>query len=540
MKKPHLKLTALCLVLALLLSGCVNIDFAGYLENLLNVLTGALVVSFEDMEYTRPDTDTLLDAIDSCRESAATETDLDTLMDEVYDIFEGFYQFHTAYCLSNIHYCKDLTDTYWEEEYNYCMDHSSEVQAAMDQLLYTLADSPLREQLESEDYFGAGYFDDYEGDSLWTEEFTGLMDQESQLVTRYYTLTAQSAEYDVYSEEFYSTVGADMAQLFLELVQVRQQIAASAGYASYPEFAYDFYYNRDYTPDQAAAYMSDVQTELKSLYRNLSPDVWDTYYAYCSEEDTFAYAQECANAMGGTIADAFALMEEANLYDISYSENKYNASFEVFLLSYGEPYIFVNPQMTNADKLTFVHEFGHFCNDYASYGSVAGVDVAEIFSQAMEYLSLCYCEDTEDLARMKMADSLCVFVEQSIYASFEQQVYGLTGEDLTAKNVQALFQQTGNAFGLDGTGWDSRMYVLIPHFFTSPLYVISYVVSNDAAMQFYQLELASQGAGLTLYEQSLSTMESDFLAFVESAGLQSPFAEGRVKSIRETMEQILR
>ena len=539
MKKLLSKLTALCLVLAMLLSGCANIDLSGYLENLLAYFAGTMKVSFEDMEYTRPDPDALLDLIDGCIEKAAAETKIKKLMDAVYDVFEGYYQFHTAYSLANIHYCKDLTDTYWEEEYNYCMEHNSEVQAAMDQLLYALADSPLRKELEDEAYFGPGYFDDYEGDSIWDDTFTALMDQESLLVTQYYTLTAESANYNPYSEEFFTTVGADMAQLYLELVQVRQQIATYAGYASYPEFAYDFYFARDYTPDQAVSYMADVRTELKDLYLNLSYDVWEPYYESCSEEDTFAYVEACADAMGGTVADAFALMRDANLYDISYSENKYDASFETFLYAYGEPYIFVNPQGTCWDKLTFVHEFGHFCNDYASYGRVTGIDVAEIFSQAMEYLSLFYCDDTEDLARAKMADSLCVFVEQSVYASFEHQVYSLTGDDLTVENIRSLFEQTGTAFGLDSTHWDSRSYVLIPHFFTSPMYVISYVVSNDAALQFYQLELANKGAGLTLYEQNLATEEPDFLAFVESAGLQNPFEPGRVKDIRETLEQIL-
>ena len=39
------------------------------------------------------------------------------------------------------------------------------VDAALDQLYYLLADSIHREALEGEDYFGEGFFDDYEGDS---------------------------------------------------------------------------------------------------------------------------------------------------------------------------------------------------------------------------------------------------------------------------------------------------------------------------------------------------------------------------------------
>ena len=71
------------------------------------------------------------------------------------------------------------------------------------------------------------------------------------------------------------------------------------------------------------------------------------------------------------------------------------------------------------------------------------------------------------------------------------------------------------------------------------MYVVSYVVSNDAALQIYELEKASTGAGLELYENNLDTMEAGFLAFVESAGLSSPFVSGRVAQVRKTLEAVL-
>ena len=233
-------------------------------------------------------------------------------------------------------------------------------------------------------------------------------------------------------------------------------------------------------------------------------------------------------------------MERVGLYDISYGENKYNASFSVFLVSYYESYIFVNPSMMVWDQLTFAHEFGHFCSDYAAGGSIAGIDVAEIFSQGMEYLSLCYAEDAEDLQILKMADSLSVYVEQAAYASFEHQVYGLEEEELTVENIRALFEQTCNAYGLDVWQWDSRRFVEITHFFTSPLYVTSYVVSNDAALQLYRMEQEEKGTGLKLYQSQLATEESGFLAFVEAAGLESPFVEGRLAETRKMLEELLK
>ena len=103
----------------------------------------------------------------------------------------------------------------------------------------------------------------------------------------------------------------------------------------------------------------------------------------------------------------------------------------------------------------------------------------------------------------------------------------------------ALFEEIAHQYGFDIWGTTGSELVTIPHFFTEPLYVFSYVVSNDAAMQLYQKELESPGAGLALYESSLTSTETDFLAFLASAGLHSPFTVGRLGEVKATFEAIL-
>ena len=152
-------------------------------------------------------------------------------------------------------------------------------------------------------------------------------------------------------------------------------------------------------------------------------------------------------------------------------------------------------------------------------------------------LSLIYGDETEEMT--KMVDSLCTYVEQAAYAAFERAVYQLHPNDLTGERIIALFEEITNQYGFDlweSTGSD---FVTIPHFFTEPLYVFSYVVSNDAAMQLYQKEVETPGSGLEMYESSLTSTETDFLAFLASAGLHSPFTHGRLTEVRATFEAIL-
>jgi oligoendopeptidase F len=129
-------------------------------------------------------------------------------------------------------------------------------------------------------------------------------------------------------------------------------------------------------------------------------------------------------------------------------------------------------------------------------------------------------------------------VEQAAYASFESQVYGLTGDALHVEAVRDLFGQTLEQFGMDGI-LEDRSYVMVGHFFTNPQYIISYVVSNDAALQLYQMEKEQAGAGLACYEQNLSTEHSDFIAFLAAAGLDSPFAYGHIGKVRKTISDAL-
>lgn len=540
MKKLRIRLAALLLAVVILLSGCSGTFFSDLWDRFQTSIQLGMAVPFSDMTYDRPDMAQFRTALEDTLAQIPGETDVDALMESVYTLYEFFYDFSTNYNLANIRYCQNMTDIYWEQEYNWCMENSSEVSAGMDRLLYALADCSLREELESDDFFGEGFFDRFEGESLWDEAFTQLMEQEAALTARYYELNAQALEVEYYSPAYFDGVGTQIEEVYLELIRLRQQIAREAGYESYPEFAYEFYYYRDYAPDAAMTFLEDIRRELVPLYTALDDDVWAPMLETCTEEQTYAYVQACAEALGGVALDAFRLMEHAELYDITYSENKYDASFEVFLMNYFTPFVFMCPMGNGRDQLTFVHEFGHFCNDYAAGGSVVGVDVAEVFSQGLEYLSLCYCPDTQALTRMKMADSLSVFVEQSAYASFEHRVYLLEEEALTVENVRKLYQQTAEDFCLAVPGRDCREYTLIPHLFISPMYVVSYVVSNDGAMQIYQAELTETGSGVALWENGLYTMQEGYMGFLQEAGLESPFAEGRAAALRKIFEEKLK
>ena len=529
--KKCLRLIALLLCCALL-TGCTLMSNG-------NDLSEMGLTAYSDMVYERPDMEKLEQRLNTALEAAAG-TDFGAIIQSIYDFYDEYDLFFTQYSLADIRYCADLTDDYWEAECDFCALNSPRVDAMLEELYYALAKSPCLEQLEGEDYFGPGYFDSYQGENNWDEEFTALLERQSELTNQYYELSNRGSGYEPESEEYFQAVYEDMASLLIQLVKVRHDIAEYWGYGDYNAFAFDYSYYRDYPVADSRAYLEEIARELVPLYRQVNESgIWQDAFPYASQEDTYKYVARAARKMGGIVDESFYTLNICGLYDIGYGENKYPSSFEVYLTTYDLPFVFMAPTMTTYDYLVFAHEFGHFCCDYAAYGSYAGMDVLEIFSQGMEYLSLCYGDAPENLTKMKMADSLCLYVEQAAYAEFEMALYDLPEEELTEENIRALYRQVAESYGFGSVGYDDREFVTITHYYTSPLYILSYVVSNDAALQLYQMEQVSVGSGLSCFQENLTTQEYYFLSFLNSAGLESPFAEGRLQSVRALFEEIL-
>ena len=53
------------------------------------------------------------------------------------------------------------------------------------------------------------------------------------------------------------------------------------------------------------------------------------------------------------------------------------------------------------------------------------------------------------------------------------------------------------------------------------------------------MELEEEGTGLKVYEESLTASAWSFGEFLEDAGLESPFAEGRVDDVKAIFEEVL-
>ena len=531
----------------------------------------AEIPTFRQMSYERPsldELDALIAAAEEAMDSGADYAAVEPLLD---DCFDYSYHFDTMYTLADIRSCLDLTDEYYAEEYLWCAENYTLVQQAIDGLYYACAASPLAEELEKE-YFWEGFIEQYsdESESIYNDTTVALMQEESNLIAEYRALSAEpvvefrgkeepldellarlrGSAYNEAVTAYYTQVNERYADIFIRLVAVREKLAAELGYNSYEEMQYLYGYERDYTPEQAEAYLQDIKTYMVPLYRRLADSAipYQVWYSSVDEETLVDILHDAVADFGGDVSEAFSFMLRYELCDLKHDSRKADMSFETYLSDYEAPFVFLNASESNEDILTFAHEFGHFSDAYVNLNAYETVDLAEVYSQAMEYLVLSRLgeqieeDEVENLARIKMIDTVEMYIQQASFAEFEHRVYALGADNLSAEVLNETARQVAKDYGYYNSNYDAfyaLSWVDIPHYYEQAFYIVSYPVSNDLAMQIYELEREEAGAGLQRYLDNLERDFSGLMGLVDASGLESPFDPGRVEKIAATAREVL-
>lgn len=523
-------------------------------------------VAFEDMEYTRPDAAALCKALGELEKLVKN----DGSFDEVGAAFEAAYSdyslFNTMDSLSYIRHTIDLNDEYYETENNWCEEQSPLIEQALEKCYIAMGQSDLRDRLE-EEYFTEGFFDFYDENQIYSNDrVVKLMQKDNDLQAQYMALQSdqtiewngeevlyedivgdESLDYDSYLRAYqlyYNKYNPQVGEIFAEMIRTRNEIAKELGYDTFADFAYSYYYDRDYTPEEAEDYLSDIAAELAPMYFYAVYGAQST--TPCSTDEVLDLFEKTVYRFGGEFATSYEFMQAYDLMDITDSSSKMPGSYVTYLSSYQMPFLYVSPTGKLDDLLTCCHEFGHFVDGFVNCNGTSSIDCNEIFSQGLEFLSLSRAEldddEREALTISKVADSLLTFVSQAAYAEFELRAYALPDDQLNTEGLNALFLECMEEFGQSYTGMEDIIapgWIDIQHFLIAPYYVISYCVSNDAALQIFQLE-EENGTGLETYRALMSTSSGNtILALLEENGMESPFEPGRVEELADFFEDYL-
>jgi len=562
MKKGFAAVVAM-LLCAALLTGCSG---AWMYTVLLRTGEERRTVPFSQMEYERPDIDRLVETLRAAAEeieAGCRQDRAEALLDACSEEYEAFI---TADKLAMIRSNRDTWDDFYREEFNWCAENQAAAEQALTELYHACVGTEYAWDLGFRE-------DDFElyGESGLSDETVELMQRESGLVAQYmemtenavieldgeevdynsYMMTAEGEDMDRAMLEYYRQYNERAAEIYIELIRVRNDIAQSQGYDSYETMMYGPEgYDRDYSPKDAEKLMEDIRRYIAPMMRDDSGTIGylGEGFREMDNERLMDAFEPAVRGLGGEIEEAFDFMCEYELYDVGRRAEKADMGYTVYLDAYDAPYLFLQTGEAASDVMELAHEFGHFTDGYINYNAYETLELAEFFSQGMEYLMIGRLGDEIPRSQRaaiynnKVMDTILLYANQAAYAEFEHQVYEAQEDELTAEYLNTLALSLAKEFGYYSEEIEEYLsldWIEVPQFFIQPFYVISYPVSNDVAMQIFEMELEESGSGLEKYVEMLHGDTAYITEAVEQAGLESPFTEGHMERTAQTVWELM-
>lgn len=495
------------------------------------------IVSFDEMEYKRPDIDALkakAQDVEDLLGNFFKVKDVIVELDKFVDLYNNFYTMMNLAC---VRYDMDTRDEFYFEEYSYCTEAAGDVEYLTDELLLDCSNSSMCDYLDKH-FFGGLLEEQYsvtDGTGYTpSDELAELERKEAELENDYSELYAKYS--GAFDNGKFKKPNEEIARIYIELIKLRHDIAEQRSMKSYEELAY-LDNGRDYTAADLDGYIKAIKQYIVPLYKKAdSKKMYDrSLVSAMSPKTALSTVTGTVEGLNKDIDEALGYMLKYKLYDTGMSDNKYDQSYVLYLNDYDSPFLFCSPSGYSDTVLTIVHEFGHYVDGYLNYGLNDSIDTSEVFSQGMEYLLLCNMDDAGQLTRYKMLDELELYAYQACLNEFEHRAYALDEEELTVETLNSLYSELLKEYGLtdDYKGLD---WISVTHLFTSPFYVISYCVSDSAAFELYNMELKKSGSGLEMYMRLLDESTSyDFLDLLEECGMSSAISADTVKEIAATL-----
>lgn len=335
----------------------------------------------------------------------------------------------------------------------------------------------------------------------------------------------------------------EMASLFTEMYEKRQQVARNAGFPDFQAYAFRAKHRFDYTPADCAAFHRAVEaTVVPAVERlmahrreRLGLDVlrpWDTQVELAGERPLRPFsdaaglvepARRVFRALDPELGDQFDRMAAEGLLDLESRPGKAPGGYCTKLPWRGMPFIFMNAVGVPDDVSTLVHEAGHSFHDFAAHRqplvwqrSVTH-EAAELASMSMELLvaphlaqptgyyppdeaRTAWCEHLEDI--------LVTLAHIASVDAFQAWIYTSgRGHDPEARDAAWLDVRSRFERGVDWGGLErervARWYRQL-HIFEYPFYYIEYGIAQLGALQLWRASLSDPAGTVRRYRAALA------------------------------------
>ena len=570
------RLPALLLSAALLLSCAPAVLADGARDTNFFTPRDHAELDFGEMAYAPVDTEAELARMDELRVLAEDAGNTEAVRRGFDEVCAALKNARTMDALATIYSSRDYADAAAEARVREAERNLTLVEDGLYRLLRDLLASPCAGALsglvtseEAEEL--ADYVPVSQEELERNERQTALENEYWQRSAMVYTFSYRGAAWNedtaiqgylqgILSYEEYLTVTQGIAKvkndalgpLYLQMVELRREEAAAAGYDSFADYAYSLYYVRDYTPEQIQAFHRAVKEEIVPVYQNLQ-DLWYSiehpsfFYSDYSGDTALALMEPWLAALSDELLESFQYMRRHHLYDSGWGERKNNQGYTVSFPSYHSAFFFNSPGGGVWDLLTAIHEFGHYNNFYWMddhwYSGGKGVDIAEVHSQALELLFTefypnIFGADADAMVIYLLLNKVDAIVQGAMQDELQQFVYSTPG--VTLEQINREYARLCREYGLEEDDTRTELYdwVDTPHTFVTPLYYISYAVSAAGSLSFW---LAAQedfyGAVDNYLRFTALDLEKAFQESFVSVGLSSPLQADYLAGLADALDR---
>lgn len=461
-------------------------------------------------------------------------------------LMEDLYYINEQYVLINVYNNMFPSNTEVYDEYKKVVTLQSSVFQCYNQSLVRLLDSKYKDEI-------------FEN---WTEEeIKNLEDKKDTQDDEYYELQAKETQLQMDFEYslYYEAYDDETEEIYIELVDVRNNIAVKNGYSNYLDYAYEQYYGREFEYADLAGFNSAIKNELiptlidmnKSLdkmnvsdytiYDRINPN--STYEIYNDRSET----DKLAEFIGGDYLKSYNYFWNEGEYYFG-NDLSENAAFKTssindeVLIAYFGPGYYSNMHV-------FIHEFGHYAAGLqdAIDGSYDNLELAEFQAQSNEFLLSAYMyqnninNSTYELATLeKLYDGLESIFITTMINEFEYKIY--SSNTLTVESVKSMMKNVlveYNALDYYNTITTSNLETFwYRRAGSNPCYYIAYAISLVPSIEMFFVALDDINETKTIYD-TIMKGQNDLFPVLDDIGFNNPLTTNILSDISNKIDEMI-
>ena len=353
-----------------------------------------------------------------------------------------------------------------------------------------------------------------------------------------------------------------------QLIALRQQVAANAGYANFRDYMHDELGRFDYKVEDCfnfhasiAEVLMPVMNELsENRQRELGVDILKPYDLAVDPSNQaalkpFEGAKELTektmdvfNQLDHYFGECIGTMQQMKYLDLESRIGKAPGGFLYPMMESGVPFIFMNSVGSQNDVVTMVHEGGHAIHSFlsaslelAAFKSTPS-EVAELASMSMELMSMEHWDkfyDAEELKRAKI-DQLEKVMETLPWVAAVDKFQHWLYENRNHSNLQRsdawqqIIQQY-NANNIDFTGYEENLrnqWHKQLHIYEVPFYYSEYGMAQLGAIAVYRNFKLNKATAIEQYKSALKLGYTKGIKEIyASAGIKFDFSTEYVREL---------